>query len=92
MDFVGIQTVASLVSDRPDRFGLFATVPLPGVVAATEEAIRALDHLRADGLILLANAAGSSDQSRYQVPDGDDQGDEGGRDVLAVISSSLVRD
>jgi hypothetical protein len=33
-----------------------------------------------------------SGQSRYQIPDGDQQADKGGRDVLAVISSSLVRD
>jgi 6-methylsalicylate decarboxylase len=51
--------VAGLVSHQPDRFGLFATVPLPDVEAATSEAVRALEHLHADGLILLANAAGT---------------------------------
>ncbi len=51
--------VASLVVDRPDRFGLFATAPMPDMEAATREAVRALDHLNADGVILLANAAGT---------------------------------
>jgi predicted TIM-barrel fold metal-dependent hydrolase len=51
--------VASLVADRPDRFGLLATVPMADVKSATREAVRALDHLNADGVILLANAAGT---------------------------------
>jgi hypothetical protein len=36
-------TTSSLVKDRPDQFGLFATVPMPDVAAATREATRALD-------------------------------------------------
>jgi 6-methylsalicylate decarboxylase len=46
------------VAERPDRFGLFATVPMPHVDAAVTEAVRALDTLNADGLVLLANHAG----------------------------------
>lgn len=49
---------AGLVASAPDRFGLFATVPLPHVRPAAAEAARALDGLRADGVILLANNAG----------------------------------
>jgi Amidohydrolase len=49
--------VAGLVAERPDRFGILTTVPLPDVEGAAREAVRALDELHADGLILLANAA-----------------------------------
>lgn len=41
------------------RFGLFATVPLPHLDAAVTEAVRALDELRADGVVPLANNAGT---------------------------------
>jgi len=50
---------AELVKDRPDRFGFFATVPLPHVHDAAAEAGRALDELGADGVILLANVGGT---------------------------------
>ncbi|WP_310784696.1 amidohydrolase family protein [Mycobacterium sp. Z3061] len=40
------------------RFGLFATVPLPHLDAAVAETVRALDELRADGVVLLANNDG----------------------------------
>ena len=49
---------AALVTGDPDRFGFFATVPMPHIEAATAEAVRALDELRADGVVLLANSAG----------------------------------
>ncbi|MGW1066263.1 amidohydrolase family protein [Streptomyces aureus] len=49
---------ASLVSDRPGRFGQFATLPLPDVEASAAEAARALDELGADGVTLLANNRG----------------------------------
>ena len=45
---------ARLALDHPDRFGFFATVPLPDVDGALEEAGYALDTLGADGVILLA--------------------------------------
>jgi predicted TIM-barrel fold metal-dependent hydrolase len=51
-------TVADVVADHPDRFGFFAVVPLPHVAAATTEAVRALDTLNADGVVILANNAG----------------------------------
>lgn len=49
---------AELVSAHPGQFGLFATVPLPHLDAAVTEASRALDDLRADGVVLLANNNG----------------------------------
>jgi predicted TIM-barrel fold metal-dependent hydrolase len=49
---------AELVKDQPSRFGYFATVPLPHIDHAAAEAVRALDDLAADGIILLANING----------------------------------
>jgi aminocarboxymuconate-semialdehyde decarboxylase len=49
---------ADLVAKRPDRFGTFATLPIPDVDGALRELEHALDTLRADGVILLANYAG----------------------------------
>src|SRR5580693_3227622 len=49
---------ADLVAKRPDRFGNFATLPVPDVDGAHRELEHALDTLRADGVILLANYAG----------------------------------
>jgi 6-methylsalicylate decarboxylase len=49
---------AEMVKDRPDRFGTFASLPLPDVEGATEEAVYALDQLHADGVIVMSNAAG----------------------------------
>jgi predicted TIM-barrel fold metal-dependent hydrolase len=48
---------ADLVAKWPDRFGNFATVPLPDVDGALSELEYALDTLRADGVILLGNYA-----------------------------------
>ena len=50
---------AALAATQPDRFGFFATVPMPHVDLATAEAVRALDDLKADGVVLLANNAGT---------------------------------
>jgi 6-methylsalicylate decarboxylase len=47
-----------LVAAQPDRFGFFATLPMPHVDASVTEAMRALDELGADGVVLLANNAG----------------------------------
>ncbi len=49
---------AALAREFPDRFGYFATVPLPHVDLAIAEARYALGHLRADGVTLLANSRG----------------------------------
>ncbi|MFC8529960.1 amidohydrolase family protein [Nocardia sp. NPDC057227] len=49
---------AELSAAAPRTFGFFATVPLPDVDAAAAEAVRALDTLHADGVVLLGNARG----------------------------------
>lgn len=49
---------AKLVRDNPDRFGFFATLPLPDVAGALDELARAFDLLGADGVVLLANHRG----------------------------------
>jgi 6-methylsalicylate decarboxylase len=59
--------VAELAAAQPDRFGCFATVPIPHVDLAVAETVRALDDLNADGIVLLANNAGT-----YLGEDGQD--------------------
>ncbi|WP_159672064.1 amidohydrolase family protein, partial [Streptomyces mexicanus] len=49
---------AEVVKDNPDRFGHFASIPLPDVDAAVAEAVHALDILHADGVVLMSNACG----------------------------------
>lgn len=49
---------ADLVGRFPGQFGFFATLTLPDVESATEEAAFALDVLHADGIVLLANTLG----------------------------------
>jgi 6-methylsalicylate decarboxylase len=58
---------AELAAAKPDRFGFFATVPMPHVDIAVTETVRALDNLKADGVVLLANNAGT-----YLGEDGQD--------------------
>jgi predicted TIM-barrel fold metal-dependent hydrolase len=48
-----------LVSSQSDRFGFFATVPMPHLDESVAETVRALDDLKADGVVLLANNAGT---------------------------------
>ena len=52
------ELLARVVQDHPGRLGFFATLTLPDVDGALEEAAHALDTLRADGVILLANTHG----------------------------------
>lgn len=49
---------AQMVRDHPDRFGFFATLPLPDVDGALAELERVVDTLGADGVVLLANHGG----------------------------------
>ncbi|MGY4712223.1 amidohydrolase family protein [Mycolicibacterium sp. CBM1] len=60
--------LASIVAAHPDRFGFFATAPMPHLRASVTEVVRSLDELRADGVILLANSAGV-----YLGQDGQDE-------------------
>ncbi len=50
---------AELVAAQPDRFGFFATLPMPHLDASVAESVRALDESGADGVFLLANSAGT---------------------------------
>src|SRR3984893_15122242 len=50
---------ADVVKSQPDRFGFFATVPMPHIDETVTETVRALDDLNADGVVLLANNAGT---------------------------------
>ena len=49
---------AEAAKDHPDRFGFFASLPLPDTDGAVSEAAHALDELGADGVILLSNHHG----------------------------------
>lgn len=52
------ETCARLVSDYPERFGAFATLPLPDVDAAIKELDHAYEELKLDGVALLSNYDG----------------------------------
>jgi 6-methylsalicylate decarboxylase len=49
---------AGLVTNRPERFGNFATLPLPDIEGALDEIRYACGTLRADGFLVLANYEG----------------------------------
>lgn len=49
---------SGIVANQPDRFGFFATIPMPHVDESVAETVRALDVLHADGVVLLANSDG----------------------------------
>jgi len=48
---------AGLVREHPDRFGFFASVPLPAVNDAITEAAYSLDTFKCDGLVLMGSVA-----------------------------------
>lgn len=64
-----------VVRATPDRFGLFATLPMPHVDESVAEAVRALEDLEADGVVLLANHAGTY------------VGEEGQDDLFAALDA-----
>ncbi len=49
---------AELVQGRPDRFGLFACIPLPDIDASLEEISYADDILAVDGFVVFTNSNG----------------------------------
>lgn len=49
---------AALVRAHPDRFGFFASLPLPDINSAHAELRRAIDGLGAQGVIMFSNAGG----------------------------------
>ncbi|MEL7940193.1 amidohydrolase family protein [Pseudomonas delhiensis] len=49
---------AQMREDFPGRFGNFAVLPTPFTDAACREAVRALDELKADGVVLLGSTDG----------------------------------
>lgn len=49
---------ADIKTRRPDKFGFFASLPLPDVEASLEEIAYAFDELDADGVAILTNAHG----------------------------------
>ncbi len=52
------ERIAEMVKTRPDRFGLFASVPLPDIDGSLEAIAYAYDALSADGVVMLANTQG----------------------------------
>ena len=52
------ERIAGLVKNRPDRFGMFASLPLPDIDGSLEAVRHAYDDLSTDGVILLANNKG----------------------------------
>jgi predicted TIM-barrel fold metal-dependent hydrolase len=52
------EDLAEIVRDNPQRFGGFATLPLPDVDAALDEIEHALDQLHLDGVVLMTNYDG----------------------------------
>ena len=53
------ERLAELVKSRPDRFGMFASVPLPDLDGALEAVRHAYEDLSTDGVVLLASNHGT---------------------------------
>jgi 6-methylsalicylate decarboxylase len=52
------ELAAELISQRPDRVGAFACLPLPDIDGSFAELEYALDTLKLDGVVLFSNARG----------------------------------
>jgi predicted TIM-barrel fold metal-dependent hydrolase len=50
---------AGLVAEQPDRFGFFVTIAMLHIDESVAEVVRSLEELRTDGVVLLANNAGT---------------------------------
>ena len=53
------ERLADLVKNKPDRFGMFASVPLPDIDGSLEATRHAYDDLGTDGVVLLTNTRGT---------------------------------
>ncbi|MEO6083708.1 MAG: amidohydrolase family protein [Umezawaea sp.] len=53
------EDAAALATRHPDRFGFFASPPLPDVDGALDEIAHAIDDLGADGVVLMTNTHGT---------------------------------
>jgi 6-methylsalicylate decarboxylase len=53
------EAASAISADQPSRFAFFASLPLPCVEAAVDEAAHAMDTLGARGVILMSNSAGT---------------------------------
>lgn len=49
---------ARLITDYPQRFGAYATLPLPDIGKALKEIEYSMDNLKLDGIVLLTNYTG----------------------------------
>ncbi len=52
------ERIAGMVRTRPDRFGMFASVPLPDIDGTLAAIAYAYDELSTDGVVMLANSRG----------------------------------
>ena len=52
------ERLANLMTSRPDRFGMFASIPLPDIDGSLEAIRHAYDDLATDGVVLLASNQG----------------------------------
>ena len=53
------ERLAGLVESRPDRFGMFASVPLPDIDGSLEAIREAYDEFHTDGVVLIASTQGT---------------------------------
>lgn len=59
---------ATLVNESPERFGYFASLPLPDIAASLQEIAFAFDTLGADGVVLMTNVDGEYLGSPWLAP------------------------
>jgi predicted TIM-barrel fold metal-dependent hydrolase len=90
MPAVREQYAAEVVRGRPERFGFFATVPLPDVDSALDGVTCAFDALGADGVVLLANNRGTISATQAFDPLFDELNGVRGRLLTLGIARSSI--